>query len=100
MLTNKENRMFRRVVELSLIFVLLLSSCHKKIDWNPPEFEQKPVVNGVIKSGSPVTIQVSKAVSFTAKPTPDVDNAEVTLYVNNELAETLEYIGDGLYQSQ
>jgi hypothetical protein len=100
MLISFDNKGIRGVVGFSLVFVILFNSCHKKLDWKPPEFEQKPVVNGVIKSGSPVTIQVSKAVSFTAKPTPDVDNAEVTLYVNNELAETLEYIGDGLYQSQ
>ena len=99
MLTNIANKMVRRVVELLLIFLLLLSSCHKKIDWNPPEFEQQPVVNGVIKGGSPVTIKVSMAVKFTANPTPEVHNAEVLLYVNNEYAETLEHTGEGFYQS-
>ncbi|MDD2549870.1 MAG: DUF4249 family protein, partial [Bacteroidales bacterium] len=42
----------------------------------------------------------SLAVKFTAEPTPEVDNAEVLLYVNNEYNETLEHIGEGFYQSQ
>ncbi|MDD2549872.1 MAG: DUF4249 domain-containing protein [Bacteroidales bacterium] len=83
-----------------MLGLLLFFSCHKKLDWNPPEFEQKPVVNGVIKSGSPITIKVSEAVKFTAEPTPEAHNAEVLLYVNNEYAETLEHIGEGFYQSQ
>lgn len=100
MLINFDSKGIRSVIGFSLVFVFLLSSCYKKLDWNPSEFEQKAVVNGVIKSGSAITIMVSKAVKFTAEPTPAVDNAEVALYVNNELAETLEYIGDGLYQSE
>ena len=100
MLISFDSKGIRSVIGFSLVFVFLLSSCYKKLDWNPPEFEQKPVVNGVIKSGSAITIMVSKAVKFNAEPTPALDNAEVVLYVNNELAETLEYIGDGLYQSE
>lgn len=100
MLISFDNKGIRGVVGFFLVCVFLFSSCYKKLDWNPPEFEQKPVVNGVIKSGSPVSIMVSTAVKFTAEPTLAVDNAEVLLYVNNEYAETLEYIGDGLYQSQ
>ncbi|MDD3567547.1 MAG: DUF4249 family protein [Bacteroidales bacterium] len=100
MLISFDNKGIRGVVGFSLVCVFLFSSCYKKLDWNPPEFEKKPVVNGIIKSGSLVSIMVSTAVKFTAKPTPAVDNAEVLLYVNNEYAETLEYIGDGLYQSQ
>ena len=85
---------------LAMVLLLATVSCHKKLDWNPPEFEQKPVVSGVIKNGSPITIKVSIAMNYTAEPTPEVDNAEVLLYVDNEYAETLEYIGYGFYQSE
>ncbi|HCX98602.1 MAG TPA: hypothetical protein DG754_00545, partial [Bacteroidales bacterium] len=81
-----------------MIFVAI--GCRQKVDWAPPDFEQKPVVNALIKSGGKISVKVSLAVAYKSQITPEVDNAEVLLYVNGEYAETLEYIGDGFYQSQ
>lgn len=80
--------------------LVAFTSCHQKVDWTPPAFEQKPVVNSIIKIGSPLTVKVSLAVAFNAQATPAVDNAEALLFVDDVYIETLEYIGDGLYQSQ
>jgi hypothetical protein len=85
---------------MAALLLIAATSCHQKVDWTPPAFEQKPIVNSIIKIGSPLTVKVSLAVAFNAQATPVVDNAEVFLYVNNEYIETLEYIGDGLYKSQ
>jgi hypothetical protein len=89
-----------RICLLSFVFVLItLNSCHKKVDWLPPAFQQKPVVSGVIKSGELIDVKVSLAVAFNAQSPAEVDNAEVQLYVDNQYEETLEYAGNGHYQS-
>jgi len=85
---------------LSILMILVAVGCHQKVDWTPPNFEQKPVVNALIKSGSTISVKVSLAVAFNAQTTPEVDNAEVLLFVDNEYAETLDYIDDGFYQSE
>ncbi|MDX9846955.1 MAG: DUF4249 family protein [Tenuifilaceae bacterium] len=85
---------------LSLALMAILMGCRTKIDWYPPEFEQKPVLSSVIKAGSPITIKVSLAVTLSSEPTPEVNNADVVVFVDNVLTETLKYIGDGLYQSE
>jgi len=85
---------------LVALFLIVTSSCHQKVDWNPPGFEQQPVVNSIIRCGKPIAIKVSQAIPFSAETTPEVDNAEVVLYVDNEFAEILEYTDEGLYESQ
>ena len=85
---------------LIAIFLFAVSVCYKKVDWTPIEFEKKPIVNSVIKSGNPISVKVSIAVAYSAQTTPEVDNAEVLLFVDNEYLETLAFIGEGLYQSE
>lgn len=91
-----------KILKYIAVIVLLLATagCRQKVDWAPSDFEQKPVVSGVIKNGRPVTVKVSLPVPFNAQNTPEVNNADVLLYVNGEYTETLEYIGDGFYQSE
>jgi hypothetical protein len=97
---NTKHTLFVNLVTLSFALMAILVSCRTKLDWNPPEFEQKPVVSGVIKAGNPITIKVSLAVTLNSKPTPEVSNALVQIFIDNIFSETLKYIGDGLYQSE
>jgi hypothetical protein len=97
---NTKHTLFVNLVTLSFALMAILVGCRTKLDWNPPEFEQKPVVSGVIKAGNPITIKVALAVTLNSKPTPEVSNALVQIFIDNLFSETLTYIGDGLYQSE
>jgi hypothetical protein len=100
MVFDNKARLIRRIISFSLITILYSTSCHQKVDWLPADFEPKPTVSSVIRSGEPIIVKISLAVAFSAQAHPEIDNALVLLYVDNEYVETLEYIGDGLYQSE
>jgi hypothetical protein len=101
MVTGTQKPSKNLVIVLAIALVLIASfSCRKKVDWHPPELEPMPVVNSIIKCGKPISVRVSLTVDFSGKTAPAVTNAVVLLYINNQLAETLEHTGDGLYQSQ
>lgn len=85
---------------LATLIIIISHGCRQKVDWTPPDFEGKPVVSSVVRSGSPIAVKVGLASAYSAPATPIVDNAEVQLYADSEYAETLEYIGDGFYQSE
>lgn len=76
------------------------AGCIEKLDVPNYTFEPKPIVNSIIVSGKRIGVSVSLAVDLQAPKASIVDNAEVLLFVNNELAETLEHKGDGVYKSQ
>src|SRR5690554_2051555 len=93
---------YSKIFILRIILVLLITTtgCYDKVNSPAPEFDTKPVVNAIIVAGNEITVRVSLAVPFSSKKVPVVDNAEVLLYVNNELTDPLEHIGEGVYESQ
>lgn len=89
----------------SLQFVIIalllgLQGCFTKLDWDPLEFDPKPVINGVIVAQQPIDIMVSMASEFSTEPAVEVENAQVNLFENGMLLETLEYHGEGIYRGQ
>lgn len=76
------------------------SGCIDKLDVPNYAFEPKPIVNSIIVAGKRVTVYVSLTVGLQSSKASIVDNAEVLLFANNELIETLEHKGDGVYKSQ
>lgn len=81
-----------------MIFISLLS-CRKLISDEFSEPEKIPVVNSILKPGHPLQVQVSFPAGINSTIIETADNAEISLYLNDEYTETLSYEGDGMYQS-
>ncbi len=84
---------------LLAIVVVILCSCHHKVDWEHPDFEPKPTINSFFADGKPIRLHVSLAVAFGPEQSAVVNNAQVNLYVDGSLAETLTHEEEGFYQS-
>ncbi len=84
---------------LVVVSVMILGSCHHKVDWEHPDFEPKPTINSFLVEGSPIRAHVSLAVDYGPEESPVVDNAQVNLYIDGSHAETLTHDEDGFYQS-
>ena len=81
------------------ILAVVLSSCRKVVTDKFPDYPQKITVNSIVKAGEPLLVNVSLTGNVNDSILQFVDNAEVLLYVNGCLAETLSYEGDGYYVS-
>jgi hypothetical protein len=81
------------------ILAVVLSSCRKVVTDKFPDYPQKITVNSIVKAGEPLLVNVSLTGNVNDSILQFVDNAEVLLYVNGCLAETLSYAGDGYYVS-
>lgn len=90
---------FGLVIFLVSIFLLGLSSCRKVVTDKFPDYPQAITVNSIVKAGEPLLVNVSLTGNLNDSTLHFVDNAEVLLYVNGNLAETLSYEGDGYYSS-
>lgn len=90
----------RSLFLITLVVLWFFYGCHTKLDWDPLEFDPKPVVNGVIMARQPVEIKVSMASEFSTEPTAEVDDAQVNLFEDGIFMETLEYDTEGIYRSQ
>lgn len=87
---------------MGLIVILSLvsfSNCRKKIEWTPIEIEEKPVINSILTSGSPIKVHVSLSATFNSEPAPLVENATILLFANNVYIERLSYQDNGIYIS-
>jgi hypothetical protein len=91
---------FKQIILLSTCAFFILAGCHEKVDWDAPPFESKPVMNGILAARRPVKVHVSLAVPYGANESIIVEDAVVNLFVDGEFAETLEYQGEGYYQSE
>ncbi|MBO7572300.1 MAG: DUF4249 domain-containing protein [Bacteroidales bacterium] len=94
---------YRGVLIILTLFIatLLLAfpSCRKVVTDKFPDYPQMITVNSIVKAGEPLVVNVSLTGNINDSVLHFVDNAEVLLYVNGCLAETLSYEGDGYYAS-
>ena len=81
------------------ILVLGFSSCRKVVTDKFPDYPQKITVNSIAKAGEPLLVNVSLTGNINDSTLAFVDDANVLLYINGSLAETLSYEGDGYYVS-
>jgi hypothetical protein len=61
--------------------------------------DSKPTINAIIQDGNPIQIHISLAGKIDKTQLKGVENATIKLFVNDVLADDLEYIGEGFYQS-
>jgi hypothetical protein len=79
--------------------ISLAFSCRSLVYDNFPEFEPVPVLNCVLAADEAVKVHISLAGKIDSLDILNVENAIVLLSVNNQSMDTLEYSGEGFYQS-
>lgn len=84
---------------LYTFFILLFTSCRIEVQDEFPDFPKHAAVNAFLAKGEPLQVHVSLATKLDTSPLGIVDNAEVSLYVNQVFRETLTYTDSGLYRS-
>lgn len=81
--------------------ILIFNSCEKVIEFNGEETAPMIVVNSFVTPDSLIYAQISKSKFFLSNKTgfDYINNADVSLYINNIFKEKLTFISDGLYLS-
>lgn len=78
---------------------IFFNSCTKLVQDNFPEVEPKPVLNGILIPNNPVRVHVSLFTDLNDTKIKVIDNAVVSIYIDNEFKGCLNYEGDGFYSS-
>ena len=81
--------------------ILIFNSCEKVIEFNGEETKPMIVVNSFVTPDSLIYAQISKSKFFLSNKTgfDYINNADVSLYINNIFKEKLTFTSDGLYLS-
>ncbi|WP_267406501.1 MULTISPECIES: DUF4249 domain-containing protein [unclassified Chryseobacterium] len=86
---------------LIILSLFLLTSCEKEIDLDLKDQSGQIVIEGnVTDQAGPYFVKITKSVAFTeANQYPVIADAEVILSDNSGQTETLQYVGNGTYQT-
>ena len=90
--------MVQRVICLLTIYLMVIS-CRTEIKDEFPDFEKQLTVNALFAVGEPLQVHVSHAAKLETSRLGIVENAEISLYVNQVFQEMLSYTDSGLYIS-
>jgi len=84
-----------------LISLFTFTACEKEIDLDLEDKSGNIVIEGnITDQAGPYFVKISKSVAFTeANQYPAVENATVVLSDDSGQTETLQYIGNGMYQT-
>ncbi|NIF06221.1 DUF4249 domain-containing protein [Chryseobacterium sp. Tr-659] len=84
-----------------ILSLFALTSCEKEIDLNLDDQSGNIVIEGnVTDKPGPYTVKITKSVAFSApNQYPAVTGAQVILSDNAGQTETLQYVGNGMYQT-
>lgn len=86
---------------LIILSLFLVTSCEKEIDLDLGDQSGNIVIEGnVTDQAGPYYVKITKSVAFTeANQYPAIENAQVILSDNTGQTETLQYVGNGTYQT-
>ena len=86
---------------LIILSLFLVTSCEKEIDLDLEDQSGNIVIEGnVTDQAGPYYVKITKSVAFTeANQYPAIENAQVILSDNTGQTETLQYVGNGTYQT-
>ena len=86
---------------LAVLSILVFNSCEKVIEFNGEQTDPMIVVNSFVTPDSLIYAQISKSNFFLSNKTgfDYINNADVSLHINNIFKEKLTFISDGLYLS-
>jgi hypothetical protein len=81
------------------LFLILLTSCHSLVEDEFENFEQIPVMNGLLQADSTFRVQISLSANLADAEPKFVDNALVIIKNTANTADTLNYTAKGWYTS-
>lgn len=84
---------------ISITIILFTLSCKKVVQSEFPDIVQKPVVNSILMQDSTISINVSLSGKLDPYPIEFVENAVVSLYVDDVFQQVLIYDNKGMYNS-
>jgi hypothetical protein len=88
-----------RFLIVNLIILFTLCSCRELVTDDFPAFTAVPSVNSILIAGKPLKVHVSLAEKLDTTELTLVNDAEISLFIDGSLAETLVPDGNGIYQS-
>lgn len=91
----------KKYIQLFFVIVSIsfLYSCKKIVQSEFPDIVQKPVVNSIIMQDSIIKINISLSGKLDSNDLTFVENAVISLYVDDVLTETINHSSDGMYIS-
>lgn len=90
----------KNILIASIAFILILSSCRKKLDISIPKGKEHIVINGIVTNDSLIKINISKSQDILNNDTiTSLNNATVKLYNGETFIENLTNYGYGNYIS-
>jgi hypothetical protein len=81
------------------LILFTLCSCRELVTDDFPEFAPVPAVNSILIAGKPIKVHVSLAEKLDSTALSLVNNADISLFIDGSLAETLVPDGNGIYLS-
>jgi len=86
---------------LIILSLFLVTSCEKEIDLDLKDQSGQIVIEGnITDQAGPYFVKITKSVAFTeTNQYPAVENAQVVVSDNTGQTETLQYVGNGTYQT-
>lgn len=79
--------------------VVSLSSCTTLVEREFPSFASKPVVNSILVDGKPLSIHISLAAGLNSTILPNIDYAQIDLFVDGQFKQHIEHVENGIYVS-
>jgi len=81
----------------SIILFLVFLSCRKVVNEEFNDPVQIPVINSLLISDKTIEVHVSLPENINAKDIQTIENADISLFIDEIFAEKLVYTGEGIY---
>lgn len=88
------------VLLCAICTLFILQSCLKLVSDEFPEYKNTPTVNAILRAGEPINLHLTYAGTINAGDFENIDKATVFLFVNNNIADTLQHSVNGFYHSE
>ena len=88
---------FKESFLLITITLIVFESCREEVTTEFEDFLATPVVNSILIADSTINVHVSMTGKVNASQLEIVENADILLFVNGHLMDSVIYKGEGIY---
>lgn len=92
-------KLVNRFFLLFFIIIIGLFSCEQIVEIDTDRYEQQLILNGIFTKDDFFTVRVSKTLNILDTIDDAIKDANVFLYANNIIIDTLTHYTDGVYSS-
>lgn len=89
-----------KLLPVLLCLITLQTSCRKLVTNDFPYYEPVPVINSLLFADSTIWVHVSLSSEIDSTQLIGVEQAEVLLFIDDTLAESLPHVYSGYYESK